>query len=142
MAWLPRLSFPGASAVPPASHSRQINYSSRIAARYWRSLFWYRESPLMATSRHSVAQNRLPLCPQQRTFRGPRWTSGYDPQATFMDRARRILGTEKSDLLRSLILYGSDAEHFDRSVNTFQRQLTGRLGGEVILDRRKCTGTE
>ncbi len=48
MAWLPRLSFPGASAVPPASHSRQINYSSRIAARYWRSLFWYRESPLMA----------------------------------------------------------------------------------------------
>ena len=61
MAWLPRLSFPGASAVPPASHSRQINYSSRIAARYWRSLFWYRESPLMMqwtapTRRHRGAK--------------------------------------------------------------------------------------
>ncbi len=53
MAWLPRLSFPGASAVPPASRSRQITYSSRIAARYWRSLFWYRESPLVAMSGRS-----------------------------------------------------------------------------------------
>ncbi len=39
--------------------------------------------PHMATSRHSVAQNRLPLHPQQRTFRGPRWTSAFDPKATF-----------------------------------------------------------
>ncbi len=68
MAWLPRLSFPGASAVPPASHSRQINYSSRIAARYWRSLFWYRESPLMANKRSSGRSDRgplLPLCPNK-----------------------------------------------------------------------------
>ncbi len=50
MARLPRLSFPGASAVPPASRSRQITYSSRIAARHWRSLFWYRENPLLAES--------------------------------------------------------------------------------------------
>ena len=34
---------------------------------------------LLATSRHPVARNRLPLYPQQRTFRGPRWTSGFDP---------------------------------------------------------------
>jgi len=70
VAWLPRLSFPGASAVPPASHSRQINYSSRIAARYWRSLFWYRESPLMAMNRPPVARNRSLLYPQEQTFRG------------------------------------------------------------------------
>jgi len=27
--------------------------------------------------------NRLPLYPQHRTFRGPRWTSGFDPKPTF-----------------------------------------------------------
>ncbi len=36
----------------------------------------------MATSRHSVAQNRLPLYPQKRTFPRPSLTSGYDPKET------------------------------------------------------------
>ncbi len=39
--------------------------------------------PHMATSRHPVARIRLPLDPQQRTFRGPRWTSAFDPKETF-----------------------------------------------------------
>ncbi len=39
-------------------------------------------SPVMATSRHPVARNRGLLNPQQRTFRGLRWTSGCDPQET------------------------------------------------------------
>jgi len=28
--------------------------------------------------------NRLPLYPQHRTFRGPRWTSGFDPEQSFV----------------------------------------------------------
>ena len=32
---------------------------------------------------YPVARNRSPLCPQHRTFRGPRWTSAYDPTRTF-----------------------------------------------------------
>jgi hypothetical protein len=31
--------------------------------------------------------NRLPLYPQHRTFRGPRWTSGFDPERTFANSA-------------------------------------------------------
>ncbi len=46
----------------------------------WKLLAPPLECLLMATSRHSVAQNRLLLYPQQRTFRGPRWTSGFDPK--------------------------------------------------------------
>ncbi len=38
------------------------------------------ESLLMAKSRHPAAQYRLLLLPQHQTFRGPRWTSGFDPQ--------------------------------------------------------------
>ncbi len=34
---------------------------------------------LLAKSRHPVVRNRLPLDPRQRTFRGLRWTSGFDP---------------------------------------------------------------
>jgi len=30
----------------------------------------------------SAVRNRLPLYPQQPTFRGPRWTSGFDPKET------------------------------------------------------------
>jgi len=37
---------------------------------------------LLATRRPSVARNRLPLCPQQQTFRGPRWTAGYPLPST------------------------------------------------------------
>ncbi len=36
----------------------------------------------MAKSRPPVARNRSLLYPQERTFRGPRWTSGFDPQET------------------------------------------------------------
>ena len=36
------------------------------------------ECPVLATSGPSVARNRSPLYPQERTFRGPRWTSGFD----------------------------------------------------------------
>ena len=103
VAWLPRLSFPVASAVPPASHSRQINYSSRIAARYWRSLFWYRESPLMANKRslsHTARTSAYPpgadiqygdgrfvtdfVCftPGSRLNNGLAQTAGFDPKAT------------------------------------------------------------
>ncbi len=35
--------------------------------------------------------NRLPLYPQHRTFRGPRWTSGFDPKET---SARTVLMLE------------------------------------------------
>ncbi len=42
--------------------------------------------PLVATSRPPVARNRLPLFPQQRTFRGPHWTSGFDPTRTCTQR--------------------------------------------------------
>ena len=35
---------------------------------------------LLAMNRPPVARNRLPLHPQQRTFRDPRWTSGFDPK--------------------------------------------------------------
>ncbi len=41
-------------------------------------------SPLMAKSRPPAARIRLPLSPQHRTFRGPRWTSGFDPTRTSM----------------------------------------------------------
>ncbi len=75
MAWLPRVSFPGASAVPPASRSRQITYSSRIAARYWRSLVWYRESPLMAlftpNGHFAVTGSLTPKLPLTLVKRGP-----------------------------------------------------------------------
>ena len=43
----------------------------------------HRSVEVAATSRHSVAQNRLPLYPRKRTFRGPRWTSVVDPQRKF-----------------------------------------------------------
>ena len=34
--------------------------------------------------------NRLPLYPQHRTFRGPRWTSGFDPEETYGCEVRRL----------------------------------------------------
>ncbi len=38
--------------------------------------------PHMAKSRHPAARNRCPLYPQERTFRGPRLTSAFDPKPT------------------------------------------------------------
>ncbi len=42
-------------------------------------LFGVIQCRLLATRRHAAARNRLPLFPQQRTFRSPRWTSACDP---------------------------------------------------------------
>ncbi len=41
-----------------------------------------------ATSRPPVARNRLPLCPQQRTFRDPRWTSACDLGIAYSAKGR------------------------------------------------------
>ncbi len=38
---------------------------------------WSVLSPSLAKTGSPVARNRSPLYPQQRTFRGPRWTSGF-----------------------------------------------------------------
>ncbi len=41
------------------------------------------ECRFVAMNGHPAARNRLPLYPQLRTFRAPRWTSACDPQETF-----------------------------------------------------------
>ncbi len=44
---------------------------------------YFAERPVLAISRHAATRNRCPLYPQQRTFRGPSWTSAFDPKETF-----------------------------------------------------------
>ncbi len=58
-------------------------------------------------NRHPVARNRLLLYPQQRTFQGPRWTSGYDPKATLgLSEGRRV------DMYRPSFVVGHILEKF------------------------------
>ncbi len=46
------------------------------------TLVLHRSVEAAATNRPPAARNRLPLVTQLRTFRDPRWTSGFDPKAT------------------------------------------------------------
>ncbi len=63
--------------VPPKVLQEVMDVNVTANWRLIRSKRW--QSPLMAKSRPPAARIRLPLSPQQRTFRGPRWTSAFDP---------------------------------------------------------------
>ncbi len=75
-----RLRMSGCDTVD-GSHPRASRYATL------RMLLNNGESPFLAKSGHPTALNRSPLYPQQRTFRGPRWTSAFDPKATFVTLA-------------------------------------------------------
>ena len=54
-------------------------------------VIWSAGNPLVAMNGPSVAENRLPLYPQQRTFSWPSLTSACDPKATFQDDNDRLI---------------------------------------------------
>ncbi len=73
---------------------------SRKFARGTHRTFWSSDGlsfPVMATNRHLATRIRLLLYPQDRTFRGPCWTSVVDPKRSFGRRSSKARSDASSN---------------------------------------------
>ncbi len=106
----------------------------------------------MAKSRPPVALYRLLLQPQHRTFRGPRWTSGFDPEETFNRVEQPLSATQKSGdrecvsppgqyrprypAFGSTVCMPKEVEHW--SLTTLREKLV-KIGAKVVSHGRYVT---
>jgi len=65
------------------------------------------ERPQLARIGSPVAWNRLPLCPQHQTFRGPRWTSVVDPERSCRTLTFAVAGLPLGKALRGRARLGT-----------------------------------